>query len=197
MVAVLPLPAGPVGRNLMPTLCGNRGAALRRKGGDTAINAAYVARLKSRYAEEGRALLDEGVAPALIANATRHAGFAASPLPAGARGEQAGGAQAAASGQARAIGERLLTLLALEAVRCLEEGVVAQPVEADLGAVLGVGYPDWTGGTLSYIETVGLADFVGRCDDLAACHGDRLRPTPGLRHRAQAAQLFYDMGQGS
>lgn len=182
-----PLLAGPVARNLMRTLFVNRGAALRRKGDLSAVNAAYVDRLRQLYRSEGQVLLNEGVSPALIANAARQAGLAESPLTADATAGQATAPQP----DARAVGERLLSLLALEAARCLEEGVVTQPVEADLGAVLALGYPDWTGGTLSYIETVGLPAFVARCDALAAHHGERFKPTVALRQRAQSNTSFY------
>ncbi|PIF75082.1 enoyl-CoA hydratase/carnithine racemase [Variovorax sp. 54] len=182
-----PLLAGPVARNLMRTLFVNRGAALRRKGDLSAVNAAYVERLRQLYRSEGQALLSEGVSPALIANAARQAGLAESPLTAEATATHA----AASQPDARAVGERLLSLLALEAARCLEEGVLKQPVEADLGAVLALGYPDWTGGTLSYIETVGLAAFVARCDALSERHGERFKPTAALRERAQSNRFFY------
>ncbi|RIX84142.1 enoyl-CoA hydratase-related protein [Acidovorax cavernicola] len=188
-----PLLAGPVARNLMRTLFVNRGAALRRKGETGGASAAYVERLRRLYRSEGQALLNEGVSPALIANAARQAGLAESPLVTEAVATQA----AASQPEARAVGERLLSLLALEAVRCLEEGVVAGAVEADLGAVLSLGYPDWTGGTLSYIETVGLPAFVARCDALAERHGDRFRPTPALRQRAQSNTLFHPSEQSA
>jgi len=184
-----PLLAGPVARNLMRTLFVNRGAALRRKGDAAAVNAAYVERLARLYRSEGEALRREGVLPALIANAARQAGLAGSPLAADA--QLPAGQGVTPQPEARAVGERLLSLLALEAARCLEEGVVATPVEADLGAVLALGYPDWTGGTLSYIETVGLPAFVARCDALAERHGERFRPSEALRRRAASNAPFY------
>lgn len=187
-----PLLAGPVARNLMRTLFVHRGAALRRKGGGAGIDATYLARLKLRYAGEVRRLLAGQVPPALIANAARRCGL---PDPLAAVPEQGMvpvlPAVPAMPAQAAAIGEHLLSALALESVRCLEEGLVADAVQADLGAVLGLGYPDWTGGTLSYIETVGLGPFVERCDALAARHGEHLRPSPDLRQRARAGTPFH------
>lgn len=190
-----PLLAGPVARNLMRTMFVNRGAALRRKGDGAGIHAAFVARLAARWTEEIDAVLGEGASPALLANAIRQAGFPERALADVTNAPQ--GQPGATPAQAAAIGARLLSLLALEAVRCLEEGVVKQPAEADLGGVLGVGYPDWTGGPLSYIESVGLADFVQRCESLAAAHGERFRPTPGLRRRAETHTLFYGIGQAA
>ena len=184
-----PLLAGPVARNLMRTMFVNRGAALRRKSGTAAVNAAYVERLQKLYRSEGQVLLREGVLPALVANAARQAGLGESPLA--ADGQTLAGEASTPQPESRAVGERLLSLLALEAARCLEDGVVAGPVEADLGAVLTLGYPDWTGGTLSYIETVGLPAFVARCDALAERHGERFRPTAALRCRAASNTPFY------
>jgi len=86
---------------------------------------------------------------------------------------------------------RFLSIQALEAVRCLEEGVVSDPVDADLGSVLGWGFPAWTGGALSYIETVGLAPFVEQCQRLARRWGPRFRPTSGLKARAERNEPFY------
>lgn len=86
---------------------------------------------------------------------------------------------------------RLLAIQALEAARCLEEGVVRTAADADLGAVLGLGYPKWTGGTLSYVDTFGLDDFVSLCDGLARRHGERFQPTPWLRERARRGELFH------
>lgn len=86
---------------------------------------------------------------------------------------------------------RLLYIQALEAARCIEEGVVTEAADADIGAVLGLGFPTWAGGTLSLIETVGLATFVSECDSLAGQHGERFRPSEWLRERANNNEPFY------
>ena len=67
--------------------------------------------------------------------------------------------------------KRLLYRQALESARCLEEKVLTHPADADIGAVLGWGFPTWTGGTLSLIETVGVPKFVAECDRLASLYG--------------------------
>ena len=87
--------------------------------------------------------------------------------------------------------QRLLCVQALETYRCLEEGVVTEPADADIGSILGWGYPPWTGGTLSYIETVGLKAFVAECDRLAAAYGPRFKVPDSLRERAAKNELFY------
>lgn len=85
---------------------------------------------------------------------------------------------------------RLLYIQALETARCLEEGVLTHPADGDLGSVLGWGFPAWTGGTLSLIETVGIAEFVAQCDRLAQRHGARFAPTPKLREMAASGRGF-------
>jgi 3-hydroxyacyl-CoA dehydrogenase/enoyl-CoA hydratase/3-hydroxybutyryl-CoA epimerase len=87
--------------------------------------------------------------------------------------------------------KRLLCIQALEAARCLEEGVVTTAAEADLGSILGWGFPAWTGGTLSYIDTVGIAEFVAECERLARRHGKRFRPSKWLRARAASGEAFH------
>ncbi len=54
------------------------------------------------------------------------------------------------------IQQRLLYIQSLETARCMEEGVVTETADADIGSVFGWGFPPWTGGTLSYIDTVGI-----------------------------------------
>ncbi|HEY6641271.1 3-hydroxyacyl-CoA dehydrogenase NAD-binding domain-containing protein [Povalibacter sp.] len=90
------------------------------------------------------------------------------------------------------IRNRLLYIQALETARCLEEGVLTAAADADIGAVLGWGFPTWTGGPLSLIETIGLPQFVRACDRLAATHGPRFAPSAWLRSRAQRGEKFYD-----
>ncbi|MDJ0657426.1 MAG: 3-hydroxyacyl-CoA dehydrogenase NAD-binding domain-containing protein [Xanthomonadales bacterium] len=86
---------------------------------------------------------------------------------------------------------RLLYIQALETARCFEEGVIVEPADADIGSIFGWGFPPWTGGTLSFIDTVGVREFVAECDRLAAAYGPRFEPTPGLRARAESGEAFY------
>ena len=87
--------------------------------------------------------------------------------------------------------KRFLIAQALETARCIEEGVIETPQDADLGAVYGWGFPLWTGGTISYIDTIGIEDFVREADRLAQRHGPRFAPSPWLRERAAAGEAFY------
>lgn len=86
---------------------------------------------------------------------------------------------------------RLLAIQALEAARTVEEGVVTDPREADVGSILGFGFAPYTGGTLSYIEGLGAARFVAMCDALAKSYGPRFKPNKQLRAMAKAGGSYY------
>jgi len=79
--------------------------------------------------------------------------------------------------------KRLLNIMALETARCIEEGVVTDPADADVGSIFGWGFPPWTGGTASYIDTVGMAEFLAECDRMADAFGEHYRPSKWLRGR--------------
>ncbi|WAH55405.1 3-hydroxyacyl-CoA dehydrogenase NAD-binding domain-containing protein [Pseudomonas silvicola] len=87
--------------------------------------------------------------------------------------------------------QRMLYSQALEAAKCLHEGVITDPGEADVGSVLGIGFPTWTGGVFSLIDTVGVATFVEQCDVLSQTAGERFRPATWLRERAARGEPFY------
>lgn len=87
--------------------------------------------------------------------------------------------------------KRILYRMSLEAAKCMEEGVISDPREADVGATLGFGFPKWTGGPISLIEQVGVAKFVDECDDLADRYGERFRPGKMLRLMAKSGTRFY------
>ena len=80
---------------------------------------------------------------------------------------------------------------ALEAARTVEEGVVVDMREADVGSILGFGFAPFTGGTLSYIDGMGTKAFVTLCDRLAAKYGARFAPNPLLRAMAVKGETFY------
>ena len=86
---------------------------------------------------------------------------------------------------------RLLYRQAVEAARCFEEGVIVDPREADVGAILGWGFAPWTGGPISLIDGVGLKAFVERCDALAQKYGKRFAPPALLREMAEKGETFY------
>lgn len=91
----------------------------------------------------------------------------------------------------KTIKDRLLATIALEAARTMEEGVVTDPREADVGSILGFGFAPYTGGTLSYIDGMGVKAFVALCEKLAASYGDHFKPTPLLLDMAAKGETFY------
>ena len=86
---------------------------------------------------------------------------------------------------------RLLYRQAVEVARCWEEGVIDDPREADLGAILGWGFAPWTGGPVSMMDEIGLKTFVETCDRLAEQYGDRFKVPQLLRDMAAKGETFY------
>jgi 3-hydroxyacyl-CoA dehydrogenase/enoyl-CoA hydratase/3-hydroxybutyryl-CoA epimerase len=86
---------------------------------------------------------------------------------------------------------RLLAMQALETARCIEEGVVTDMREADVGSILGFGFAPFTGGTISYIDGMGTKAFVALCGKLAKLHGDRFKPCKLLLDMAKKGETFY------
>jgi len=217
----------------------------------------FTSRVITAYLFESIGMVGDGLAPALIDNAARQAGFALGPLAlmdeltldltyhaTAKRGELAGSSwnppygfsvldmlvrELGRKGRRHGAGfyeypdgkrapwaglreiyhprapaatlaevkERMLYIQALEAVRALEEGVIGNPGEADVGAVLGIGFPSHTGGVFSFIDTVGVRRFSHRAEQLAARFGERFRPSAGLRARAAADTRYYPMEAAS
>jgi 3-hydroxyacyl-CoA dehydrogenase/enoyl-CoA hydratase/3-hydroxybutyryl-CoA epimerase len=88
--------------------------------------------------------------------------------------------------------ERMLFIEAIEAVRCVDEGVLTSAADANVGSILGIGFPGWTGGVLRYIDQYpgGLPGFVARARHLAERYGDRFTPPPLLLARAERGENF-------
>jgi 3-hydroxyacyl-CoA dehydrogenase/enoyl-CoA hydratase/3-hydroxybutyryl-CoA epimerase len=90
------------------------------------------------------------------------------------------------------LSERMLVIEAVEAARCVEEGVILSAADANIGSIMGIGYPAWTGGVLQYANGYpgGVAGFVARADRLAEKYGDRFTPNPLLRKKAENGETF-------
>jgi len=86
---------------------------------------------------------------------------------------------------------RLLGIQALESARCIEDGVVTDVREADVGSILGFGFAPFTGGTISYIDRMGVKNFVQMCNDLAKACGERFKPSKLLIDMANKGETFY------
>ncbi|MEV6209915.1 3-hydroxyacyl-CoA dehydrogenase NAD-binding domain-containing protein [Kitasatospora sp. NPDC051914] len=90
--------------------------------------------------------------------------------------------------------ERMLFAEALDSVRCLEESVLTSVADANVGSILGIGFPAWTGGVLQYINGYpgGLAGFTARARELAATYGERFTPPALLDEMAADGRTFRD-----
>jgi len=99
--------------------------------------------------------------------------------------------RAAAQPSAEALVERFLLVQVLEAIRCVEEGVISDAGDVDVGAILGWGFAAYTGGPLSYVDTHGAAQVLARAEALTAELGDRFAPPALLREMAAAGSTFY------
>jgi 3-hydroxyacyl-CoA dehydrogenase/enoyl-CoA hydratase/3-hydroxybutyryl-CoA epimerase len=86
---------------------------------------------------------------------------------------------------------RLMMAQVLEAVRALEDGVLMDIREGDVGAILGWGFAPWSGGPFSWLDMIGAAKAVEICDDLSATHGERFATPTLLREMAEKGQTFY------
>ncbi|WP_030243182.1 3-hydroxyacyl-CoA dehydrogenase NAD-binding domain-containing protein [Streptomyces sp. NRRL S-350] len=90
--------------------------------------------------------------------------------------------------------ERMLFSEALDSVRCLEEGVLTSVADANVGSILGIGFPAWTGGVFQYINGYegGPAGFAARARELAAAYGERFAPPALLERIAAEGRTFGD-----
>ncbi len=86
---------------------------------------------------------------------------------------------------------RLLFAQVLEAVRALEQGVLTDIREGDVGAILGWGFAPWSGGPFSWLDMIGAAKATALCDALTRSHGPRFTPPALLRDIAAKGQTFY------
>ncbi|MCB1352366.1 MAG: enoyl-CoA hydratase/isomerase family protein [Rhodobacteraceae bacterium] len=86
---------------------------------------------------------------------------------------------------------RLAMIQTLEAIRALEQGVLMDIREGDVGAILGWGFMPWSGGPFSWIDMLGPANAVEICDELAAAEGERFAPPQLLCEMAELGETFY------
>src|SRR6195952_2755891 len=87
--------------------------------------------------------------------------------------------------------QRFLVVQAVEAARTVEDHVITDPREADVGSILGFGFAPFTGGTLSYIDFMGTKKFVDLCHRLEAKYGSRFTPPKLLEDMAAKGETFY------
>ncbi len=95
--------------------------------------------------------------------------------------------------------ERMLFAESIESVRCLDERVIETIADANIGSILGIGFPGWTGGVLQYINgyqgadgTTGPSAFLVRARELAERYGERFEPPASLIEKAERGELYLD-----
>ncbi|MFE3118522.1 3-hydroxyacyl-CoA dehydrogenase NAD-binding domain-containing protein [Streptomyces niveus] len=90
--------------------------------------------------------------------------------------------------------ERMLFSEALDSVRCLDENVLTTVADANIGSVMGIGFPPWTGGVLQFINGYegGLPGFVARARELARTYGERFEPPASLVAKAERGETYHD-----
>lgn len=84
--------------------------------------------------------------------------------------------------------DRLLYVQALETIRCLGEGIVETARDANIGSIFGWGFPAWTGGTLRFVDHVGVRRFTERARELARNYGERFAPPALLVRSAESGE---------
>jgi 3-hydroxyacyl-CoA dehydrogenase/enoyl-CoA hydratase/3-hydroxybutyryl-CoA epimerase len=99
----------------------------------------------------------------------------------------------------RELEERMLFVEALESVKCLDERVIESVADANIGSIMGIGFPAWSGGVLQYINGyqhpehgTGPAAFVARTRELAAKYGERYEPPASLVELADRGEVYSD-----
>jgi 3-hydroxyacyl-CoA dehydrogenase/enoyl-CoA hydratase/3-hydroxybutyryl-CoA epimerase len=90
------------------------------------------------------------------------------------------------------IKDRLLYIQAIETVRCLEENVLTSVRDANIGSIMGIGYPVWTGGSLQFINQTGLDAFIERAEYLHENFGERFKVPDLLKTMATKNLTFED-----
>ncbi|MEM6933412.1 MAG: 3-hydroxyacyl-CoA dehydrogenase, partial [Pseudomonadota bacterium] len=86
---------------------------------------------------------------------------------------------------------RLILPQVLEAIRALEENVLLDIREGDVGAIFGWGFMPWSGGPLSWVDITGPAKVVELCDSMEAKHGERFKAPELLKDLAAKGETFY------
>ncbi|MEZ4473131.1 MAG: 3-hydroxyacyl-CoA dehydrogenase NAD-binding domain-containing protein [bacterium] len=88
--------------------------------------------------------------------------------------------------------DRLMLAQVLEAARCLDEGILKSKADAEIGAIMGVGFAPNTGGPLAWMDRRGVRAVVTALDALAAAHGPRYAPPASLRAMAEKGERFFE-----
>lgn len=87
---------------------------------------------------------------------------------------------------------RIIARLVNEAVFCLGEKIIVSPMEGDVGAVFGLGFPPFTGGPFRWVDSIGVDKFVEKLEELQQCQGPRFQPAQTLMDMVKSSnKKFY------
>ncbi|WP_420465062.1 fatty acid oxidation complex subunit alpha FadB [Panacagrimonas sp.] len=86
--------------------------------------------------------------------------------------------------------ERLMIPMIIETARCVEEGIVGSAAEADMGLIMGIGFPPFRGGALKYCDRLGMKEVIARCAPYAH-HGKLYEPTERMKEMAAKGETYY------
>ena len=89
------------------------------------------------------------------------------------------------------ISERCVLLMLNEAAMCLDEGVVRNARDGDIGAIFGIGFPPFLGGPFRYMHTLGIAHVVARLEHYQGLFGDKFTPAHSLKKMLEEGRSFY------
>jgi 3-hydroxyacyl-CoA dehydrogenase / enoyl-CoA hydratase / 3-hydroxybutyryl-CoA epimerase len=87
--------------------------------------------------------------------------------------------------------ERCWLQMLNETARCMEEGIITNPADVDVGVIFGFGFPPFRGGLLREADRQGLRWVVDKLEGYAGRYGERLRPAGLLREMARKGERFY------
>ena len=88
------------------------------------------------------------------------------------------------------IKDRMLFRQVIESLKCLETGVLRTVADGNIGSIMGIGAPVWTGGFLQFVNTYGLEKFQARCAELAAAYGERFTCPNIVAEKIAAGETF-------
>ncbi|MEJ8568573.1 enoyl-CoA hydratase-related protein [Elongatibacter sediminis] len=179
----------PVARNMIRTLFINRAGVKIRELLSDAASEQLKQRCLDAYVRQGIAMAAAGIEPQRIENIAFSAGLVDGPL-ALAEENTHRKPQSRSDLASADIRDRLMCAQVLAACQCWEEDII-DPVHADLASHFGWGFPSYTGGVMSYVDTLGLNRFIALCDDLTSRTGAALEPSSWLRERAQDEDRIY------
>jgi len=86
--------------------------------------------------------------------------------------------------------DRLMFRQVIEALKCLQTGVLRSVADGNIGSIMGIGAPAHTGGLIQYVNTYGFDKFIARCDELAAAYGDRFECPEIVKKHTKSGELM-------